>query len=312
MTEASAPDINSDATERLIVAAQALYSLNGAEAVSGTVVHAGRVKETLLLECDGPPQGGAELWIVCRYRGDQAGQAACERAARGLDAAAQAGLGPDRLISGRPSPCCQQSGFWWTGYRYLDGPMAWDQRPLPVIYYDLGTFAAQWHRRTPLTGTEAPLAERLPLLVEQPEDVRHALALLAEAGPEVLLHGDINASNLVRCPAGAVLRAIDFDDVGRGPALLDLALTLGYVNTTPEDLRACCDSLLTGYHTAGGQVSRAQVIAFAPSVPWYMAACQRQTAHLHPSLTLQGDGVSPVSLHLAAVQAQRMREALGA
>lgn len=76
------------------------------------------------------------------------------------------------------------------------------------------------------------LLERLHLLLDdEPERIR---MIEQAAGPETLLHGDLTTANVFVLPGPPVVRLIDWDHVGVGPAAFDISTHLSYY---PADKR---------------------------------------------------------------------------
>jgi hypothetical protein len=275
----------------LNTAARALMKMSGITPRMGTKIHEGAAKTTYLIE------GRDNLYVACRYGPGKDGRRLCSRAAAGVDAAAAAGLGPRPLHAGK-SPVIRSENRWWTGYVFIDGPALWGDRSLRDTYRVIGAFAAAWHARCSSDGRHRRAVSRFEAPVIPPEIRARALAATG-ASQQLFLHGDLNASNIILTPAP---RAVDFDEIGFGPPELDLAIALGYVNTSPEDLGGCFHALLRGYREAGGVADAGSVKSLAEIIPWYMAASHQERLGEQP--------LPPGGLEAAAAQAEMIAAAL--
>ncbi len=169
---------------------------------------------------------------------------------------------------------------------------------LVETYGRLGEIAANLHsiqlahelRRHP------ELADRLCNAVV-PKGVREGIQrALAGKSRQCLLHGDLNASNVVlaRFPI-----AIDFDDCGVGVPELELAISLGYVNTSPCDIRDCFQSMVSRYTAQNFDLDVQTLGRLCGYIPWYLAASQY--ANMPPEKVETLD-LKPVRWQASAIQ----------
>lgn len=231
--------------------------------LSGAVLRAGPLKVTYLFETDN------DYFVVCRYR-QLSLRSPAMQASVGLEFAYRVDLGPVPCFGSDGRLIHAFSGSQWVMYSFLHGPVLASLPQLIDVYEALGGIAAAWHSsscKCEAVGWSLLDSLDLPFV---PEAVKSkAKQVLADCSSPVLLHGDLNATNIVLTPK---LKAIDFDEAGMGPPELDLAIALGYINTCEEDVSACFEAILRGYGHSASDAFAEAVANLTTLIPWYFMA----------------------------------------
>ena len=248
------------------LAAIALFDLAGLEAVSGTLMHKGREKTSYLLESE------AGFFVVSGYELNREKhiQSRVEAIMSAMAWASRRNISPQPLtIDGRFTHLSER--HIWAGYAFVDGSLLMQSRSPVEIYGRLGEVAATLHSSWSPDELRSPpeLGDRLRNTVV-PEGVREGIQrALSGRSSKRLLHGDLNASNVVLAGFPMV---IDFDDCGIGIPELELAISLGYVNTSPADIRNCFQSMVSRYIAQSPDLDLKILGKLCGYIPWYLAA----------------------------------------
>lgn len=241
-----------------------LFEFTGLEAESGALIRQTEIKTSFFLDC------GASSFIMLAYGAPHVGKGSLSA----MRAASKWGLAPEVLHHAGRSWKVERDVLWG-GYHYFKGQWIGSETlSLPTIYRQLGSFAAALHRQF-----DSP---RLPDISSQwpSENTSRAEANIIErlARPQarnfrrVLIHGDLNATNLLR--EKDTYMAVDFDEAALGRPEHDLAISLAYVNTTPDEYLNCFQALSRGYTFAGGVLDTEVLRVLAITAPMYVVARQ--------------------------------------
>jgi Phosphotransferase enzyme family len=242
------------ATDQITQVAEQLYEHTKRVAKSGAVISSKPTKTTFILDCD----DGS--YVVSAYRDDDYCRARSVAARVGMQLASRHDLSP--------CPIDFEAASLLHGYRFAAGAALDNYQSLAKSYYIIGGVAAQLHR------IEMPLKIYLEKLMGRFRDVELPGWVLKRVisddtvRPSVFLHGDLNSANLIATQQGYL--AIDFDNCGTGPPELDLAISLGYVNTHQADWLSCFSAIVNGYRDIGGMLSLRRLMELATTVPYYM------------------------------------------
>jgi thiamine kinase-like enzyme len=132
----------------------------------------------------------------------------------------------------------------WPGQRLTRWP--WLRQPGPAVDAAVDLVAALYDQTWPLIADRAELGTRARDLGERLAGrVPAAESAARAAGPLVLTHGDASAQNMRTSPA-AEIALLDWEDVGVGPGVTDLAWLL--VSSVEPDR---WDEVIAAYGQAG-------------------------------------------------------------
>lgn len=232
-----------------------VYESTGILASSGLKVAHNNSKVTYIFDAaDG-------TYIVAQHS-DRSSHVQLRSIQVGMDLASQKRLSPEPL----PFP----HGSRLSGYRYVFGHDLTRCETLNEIYREIGSFSAKLHSLDSSTIMEARDLVDTFRSVDLPDWISQSVEGVTREANRVFLHGDLNASNLIRTAEGIV--AIDFDECGCGPPELDLAIALGYVNTDECDWLTCFSTLANSYIEGGGKLDFRRLAVLSTLAPFYMLA----------------------------------------
>lgn len=157
----------------------------------------------------------------------------------------------------------------------------------------LGAFAYHFHEKLAVQAdyclrnllAEWMLAMNSEVCAEIPVSILNTIATANTAGSSII-HGDLNATNIILNQACMDIYAIDFDNLGIGLPEQELALALLYENRGEAFFKDSKQQLISAYQAEGGSIDTNLLNAFIVTAPVYVFNCEMKKQGQTPGMLM--------------------------